>query len=212
MKILNTDLRFKRPLARRRETSRIVIHHSASAGNETAAVIHGWHRDRGWNGIGYHYVIRKDGTIERGRPEEMVGAHAGRQGNWNSIGICVDGHFSKNEPPQIQIKALVWLVNDIKNRHKKAKVVRHRDIGSTECPGVLFPWGELKGLLNKTKIPTAVKLTINDRPTTVPLRIVAGRTEAKLSGHWVQLRDLANLLQAEIGWNPETRTVNFKIK
>lgn len=48
----------------------------------------------GWAGIGYHFVIRKDGTIERGRPLSVVGAHA--QGdNLHTIGICMAGNFEK---------------------------------------------------------------------------------------------------------------------
>jgi hypothetical protein len=42
----------------------------------SAEQIHGWHLGNGWAGIGYHYVIRKDGTIERGRPEWAIGSHA----------------------------------------------------------------------------------------------------------------------------------------
>lgn len=210
MQIIETNLQFKE-LHQRKLTQRIILHHSASHGDETAEVIHRWHLQRGWSGIGYHYVIRKNGEIQRGRPERMVGAHAGRNGNWNSIGICVVGHFSQETPTSAQMDALVWLIHDIESRYGELEVIGHKDVMATDCPGQNFPWAELRQMLQGEK-PEGVKLTINGRPTRVPLRITNGRTEALLSGHWVQLRDLADLLQAEIGWDAETRTVNFKIK
>ncbi len=71
----------------------IVIHCSAVRPDQTssAADIEKWHRrDNHWNGIGYHYVIRRDGQIEPGRPEWMVGAHCVNH-NAHSIGICYEG-------------------------------------------------------------------------------------------------------------------------
>ena len=76
MRIIETGLQFG-GLQARSKTDLIVLHHSASA-DVSAAEIHGWHRAKGWAGIGYHFVIRKNGSIERGRPQEMIGAHAGR--------------------------------------------------------------------------------------------------------------------------------------
>ncbi|MCD5406975.1 MAG: N-acetylmuramoyl-L-alanine amidase [Desulfotomaculum sp.] len=218
MKIIETNLQFKE-LNSRTTMIRIIIHHSAGSGNETAATIHKFHLSQGWSGIGYHYVIKKAGTIERGRPEGMVGAHARRQGNWNSIGICVAGHFSVNEPTPAQMKALVWLINDIENRYKKQhqqisdlEIVGHNQVTSTECPGRLFPWDKLRTMLQEIKMLTGVKLTINHRPVEVSLRLVNGRSEVFLSGHWVQLRELAEIFLAQIEWDPATRTVNLIIK
>ncbi len=73
----------------------IVIHHVAiPSGDISSQAIHKAHLKNGWAGIGYHFVIRKDGTIERGRPLSVVGAHA--QGdNLHTIGICMAGNFEK---------------------------------------------------------------------------------------------------------------------
>ena len=76
-----------------RKISLIVIHCSAVQPDQTssAAQIDTWHRDRGWKfGIGYHYVIRRNGEIEPGRPEWMVGAHCVNH-NSHSIGVCYEG-------------------------------------------------------------------------------------------------------------------------
>ena len=71
----------------------IIIHCSAVRPDQmsSAAQIDSWHRQRGWKlGIGYHYVIRRDGTIEPGRPEWMIGAHCVNH-NAHSIGVCYEG-------------------------------------------------------------------------------------------------------------------------
>ena len=73
--------------------SLIIVHCSAVTPDQTssAAQIDTWHRDRGWKfGIGYHYVIRRNGEIEPGRPEWMVGAHCVNH-NSHSIGVCYEG-------------------------------------------------------------------------------------------------------------------------
>ena len=85
-----------------RTISLIVIHCSAVRPDQTssAAQIDSWHRQRGWElGIGYHYVIRRNGEIEPGRPEWMVGAHChvkGQNHNKYSIGVCYEGGLDAN--------------------------------------------------------------------------------------------------------------------
>ena len=74
----------------------IVIHCSATrAGKDlTAKDINQMHLDRGFNQIGYHYVIRLDGTVEEGRKLPLDGAHCNTKGfsdssyNRHSVGIC----------------------------------------------------------------------------------------------------------------------------
>ena len=75
VQIRETYLRFL-SLTNRTVTDAIVIHHVGGTDREvSAAEIHRWHLHNGWSGIGYHYVIHKDGSIERGRPRDAVGAH-----------------------------------------------------------------------------------------------------------------------------------------
>ena len=195
----------------RKATEHIIIHHSVS-GDVDAATIHRWHRERGWHGIGYHYVIRFDGTIERGRPENTVGAHAGAAANGDSIGICLAGHLTKHDPTEAQVNALVELIKDIYKRYGELVIIGHEEVMSTDCPGKKFPWSRIRAMLKGGTGTQEAKLTINGRPSVVPLRIVDGRTQALLSGAWVQLRDLADMMQAGIGWDEQTRTVNFVIR
>jgi N-acetyl-anhydromuramyl-L-alanine amidase AmpD len=121
----------------------IVLHHSASA-DVPAAEIHSWHRAKGWAGIGYHFVIRKDGCIERGRPQETVGAHAGAAVNGCSIGICLCGNFMLDLPSDAQLVSLVELVVWLKRYYQvpagaQIEVKLHREVAATECPGTRFP-------------------------------------------------------------------------
>ena len=58
-----------------------------------------WHRERGWLKIGYHYVIKRDGTVETGRELEEVGAHA-KGHNAISVGICMVGGLSEDNEPE----------------------------------------------------------------------------------------------------------------
>ena len=70
----------------------LIVHCTATARGKdfTAADVDRWHRQQGWNMIGYHYLVRLDGTIEKGRPETMQGAHC-KGYNYQSLGICYVG-------------------------------------------------------------------------------------------------------------------------
>lgn len=124
----------------RDDTDMIVIHHTGNPYDDdlSAEQIHTSHLMQGWSGIGYHYVVRKDGTIEEGRPEWAVGAHA--QGcNWNSVGIHVCGNFEFAEPTQAQIESTAYLVGYLCDKYcliPTAETVKgHRDLMPTACPG-----------------------------------------------------------------------------
>jgi N-acetyl-anhydromuramyl-L-alanine amidase AmpD len=144
--IIPTDLTFG-PLSPRQATRRIIIHHSASP-DVSAATIHGWHLQRGWSGIGYHFVIRQDGNIEAGRPADTIGAHAGPPANGDSIGICLAGNFMEYSPAGQQLQSLVQLIAYLRETYQvDLEVLRHKDVASTECPGDLFPWPEINGAL-----------------------------------------------------------------
>lgn len=101
--------------------SQAVIHHTASP-DVSAKTIDRWHRARGWKGIGYHFLIHQDGTVEAGRPLNRKGAHA--KGRNNRIGIALCGYdtFTKE-----QIAALKCVLHQYGVKH----ISRHHD----KCPG-----------------------------------------------------------------------------
>jgi N-acetylmuramoyl-L-alanine amidase len=144
----------------------IVIHHSAiSPGTEeniTAEDIEFIHKSRGFRAfywgrfyhIGYHYVILPDGTIQRGRPDHCLGAHA--IGYNSYIGVCLIGNFSSKQnptgmhgseaPTEQQMQALVALCSNLQIEYgiPTERIIRHNDVNSnTECPGDRFSLDDL---------------------------------------------------------------------
>lgn len=126
----------------RSATTELILHH-AEASKASVEDINQWHLERGWTGIGYHYYIRKDGTIWRGRPEWALGAHAVGH-NDKSIGICCEGAYMTETMPAAQLSALKDLICDIMSRYGNLKLLRHKDVNETDCPGVNFPWTEVQ--------------------------------------------------------------------
>ena len=118
-----------------RKISHVVLHTAAARGDQSAAIIDQWHKNQGWSKIGYHWVVRKGGWIERGRPESEVGA--GVAGfNAHSIHVCVTGHGDLEPWTPRQIESAVRLVAEIVVRHglKEAvkanpnRVLGHREV------------------------------------------------------------------------------------
>lgn len=141
MEILEQTYDWAMPLARRSATRRIILHHAAAV-TCTAQQIHQWHLANGWAGIGYHFFVRKDGRVYRGRPEDTVGAHAGNN-NYDSIGICFEGNFMTETMGDAQRKAGQELVQYLKDKYGISKVQKHSDVNATGCPGTHFPFGEI---------------------------------------------------------------------
>lgn len=146
MNIIETNLKFG-AMTNRKSTSRIILHH-AEASHCTAADIHRWHLNNGWAGAGYHFLVRKDGSIYRLRPENKVGSHA-KGANSNSIGICFEGAYMTETMPQAQINAGKELVAYLKSKYGISKVQRHSDVYPTSCPGTNFPFDEIAGASGK---------------------------------------------------------------
>ena len=143
MKIIETELPFSGGFARRSRTDEIILHH-AEASSATVEQVNRWHLDNGWTGIGYHYYIRKDGSVYRGRPEWAVGAHA-KGHNDRSIGICCEGMYMTETMPKTQLTAILELVRDVQSRYgNRLTLLRHRDVNETDCPGDNFPWEQVK--------------------------------------------------------------------
>jgi N-acetyl-anhydromuramyl-L-alanine amidase AmpD len=137
--IVDTELEFRNDLQERSATNYIVVHHVGDITRDvSAAEIHSWHLSNGWAGIGYHYVIRKDGTIERGRWRGYTGSHA-YNSNWCSVGICVVGDSMQEDITPEQRASLVNLIAELCDIYElektRATIVGHRELNETSCPG-----------------------------------------------------------------------------
>ena len=141
MKIIEKSYNWKGKLSTRTRIDEIVLHH-ADAKECSADDIHSWHLQRGWSGFGYNFLVRKDGKIYRGRPENTVGAHTSGH-NLNTIGICFEGDFSQEYMGDIQIKAGQELVKYLKDKYNINVVKGHRDYMATDCPGKNFPFDKI---------------------------------------------------------------------
>lgn len=119
----------------------IIIHCSASPrGRDVGAKeIRQWHLQRGFRDIGYHVVIRLDGTIETGRPLGQPGAHCLGKNNC-SIGVCYvggvekDGKTPADTRTPSQRSALLNVIRQLKTLFPDAKVKGHRDFAAKACP------------------------------------------------------------------------------
>ena len=149
MNIIEKTYNWTGSLKDRASTKRIILHHAESK-SCTADDIHRWHLANGWGGIGYHFFVRKDGSIYRGRPEGVVGSHA-KGSNSDSIGICFEGSYMTETMSDVQINAGRELVAYLKNKYGIATVQKHKDVCSTNCPGINFPFN---AIVNGTVAPT----------------------------------------------------------
>ena len=124
-----------------RKITLIVIHCSAVRPDQTSSAkeIEKWHKDRGFKCIGYHYVIRRNGEIESGRPEWMIGAHCVNH-NRHSIGVCYEGGLDiRGQPADTrtaeQKAAMRRLLEDLHRRYPRAMIVGHHDLYPPKpCP------------------------------------------------------------------------------
>lgn len=124
-----------------RQITEIIVHSTATPKgmNATAQDIDRWHRQRGFDCIGYHYVILRNGQIERGRSVEIAGAHC-KGHNSNTIGVAYVGGLNESRQSADtrtgaqQIALHVLLHNLVKQYPTIRKISGHRDYCNTACP------------------------------------------------------------------------------
>ena len=119
----------------------IVVHCSAVKPGQTSSAkqIDGWHKTQGWKGIGYHYVVRRNGSVEHGRQLREVGAHVAKHNRY-SVGVCYEGGYDENgkeadtRTPKQKV-ALRKLLEELHERFPRAVIVGHHDLDPIKpCP------------------------------------------------------------------------------
>lgn len=123
-----------------RKITEIILHCSATIEGKdyTVADIDRWHKARGWKGIGYHFVIYRDGSVHQGRPLEQIGAHCLNH-NSHSIGICYIGGLDTNKKAKDtrtpeQRTALRALVAELQRQFPGTMVHGHSEFANKACP------------------------------------------------------------------------------
>lgn len=164
MQIFETDTYKKlKDKAKDNNPEWLIIHHSggtdsdplADTSHHTAKMMEEWHIKKGWEGLGYTYVIEKDGKVWAGRPEHYHGAHTEGK-NSKSIGICLAGNFDATLPTKEQEDSLreLLIVLTAKYAIPKDKIVPHRTFARKTCFGKKLSDKWAQGLLNSNPVPS----------------------------------------------------------
>lgn len=120
-----------------------VLHHSASR-VASPADIHRWHLGRGYCGIGYHFVVRKNGKVYRGRPTWAMGGHTLGYNHW--LGIVAEGDFTREKMPEKQRISLQRLCAQLARQYRGLRFEPHRAMpdNATVCPGGNYPLAKIR--------------------------------------------------------------------
>jgi len=143
MNIIDAGLKFK-SLSYGNKPNKLVLHH-AEASKCSVQDIHSWHLNNGWSGIGYHYFIRKDGSIYKGRPDGAIGSHC-QGSNTNTLGICFEGNYMKETMPTAQYNVGIDLIKYLRCKYGNLPIYGHKELLATACPGDKFPLADFKEL------------------------------------------------------------------
>ncbi|WYM31330.1 lysozyme [Citrobacter phage Citrof5] len=140
----------------RKETNAIFVHCAATKPSQDVGVreIRQWHKEKGWLDIGYHFVIRRDGTLEAGREQSAVGSHVANY-NHDSVGVCLvggiddKGKFAANFTPA-QMSMLRSLLVTLQAQYPGAVLRAHHDVAPKACPSF-----DLKRWWDKNELVTS---------------------------------------------------------
>lgn len=183
----------------------IVIHHTGVNVDQTVETINNFHKNnRGWAGIGYHFYIRQDGSVYKGRPMTVRGVHT-PSANSISLGVALAGDFSIHQPTDEQKDSLVDLIRWIFKNYKKLEIKGHNDFDPSECPGTNFPMQEIKDRVvnvgNKVK-KEIEEIKINIKGEQVDGYLIDGRA------FW-PVREGITLINYDINWDDDAREVTI---
>ncbi len=144
-----------------RQIDEIILHCTATPEGRPVSVaeIDRWHKDRGWSGIGYHYVIHLDGKVEPGRPVERVGAHV-KNHNERTVGVVYVGGVdatgkAKDTRTKEQKEAFTKLIGELDRRFSFKKLSGHYEYANKDCPS--FDVAPYRKLLASAKSNFAVE-------------------------------------------------------
>lgn len=160
MFIQDANLKPNTPLKYCNMPQYIILHHADM--NGTVEQVDQVHKDEGFSMIGYNYYVRKDGSIWRGRPEGAIGANCYNY-NMKSISICAEGNFMIDIMPSAQKQSIGILVKYIQSEYNnRLKVVGHKELYNTDCPGINYPIDDIKNGIIETAIQEPIKEEVEE--------------------------------------------------
>lgn len=196
MNIIETNLNFRNGSPYNNYPKSIVLHHTECNG-WTVERLHQLHLGNGWSGIGYHFYVRKDGKIYRGRPEYTTGAHC-KGFNTNSLGISFEGCYNSTDRNMLsaQFQAGLQLIAYLKNKYGISRIYGHREVGSSDCPGKYFPLDAFRN--GKANVSTS-SVTRSSSSSSTPLwRLCINGDIVRRLQHELNVQFHANI--KEDGW------------
>lgn len=178
---------------KRSKTNYIVLHHAAAV-KASPDDIHQWHSNNGWSGIGYHIYITKTGEAYHGRPLDTIGSHV-YGFNSESIGVCFEGNFETEAMSQVQKLKGIEVVNELRTMYPGAKIVGHRDLMATGCPGINFPFEEItNGITPKKELESVNDIVweLNHRGIITDTKLWLKKLAEDTDAYWLA-RKCANM-------------------
>lgn len=142
----------------RASTEAIFVHCSATkpSMNWGLREIRQSHKERGFLDVGYHFIIKRDGTIEAGRDEDVIGAHVEGY-NSTSVGVCLVGGVDDRLKPEAnftpaQMQALRSLLVTLLAKYEGSILRAHHDVAPKACPSFdLKRWWEKNELVTSDR-------------------------------------------------------------
>ncbi len=202
MKIIEKSYLWSGSLEPRPKTNYILLHHMA--GNGSADNLHTIHLKNGWAGIGYHFYVRKDGSIYRGRPIDKKGSHVSGY-NSQCLGVCFEGNFETETMCQAQLKAGQELVAYLKGIYPKAILKSHKDLNATACPGRNFPFDKIAN--GEITEATDIVKALGERGIMTNQPLWLKKCVPDSNAYWLA-RKICNMTKNRAERKPELKSIN----
>lgn len=190
----------------------LVVHHSATSPDLDIEDIHRMHLNEGFTCVGYHAVIKKDGTVQWGRPMDSQGAQTYGY-NHCSLGVCLIGYFHRDsvnrgqypdKPTDRQLTSLVEvLTNWRKKIPQKVEIVGHRQLNSTSCPGDGFSHLMIEGISKKVDNVLKHEIPINPPPITPVDRYYTALVHKYSTQYNLRPEFVHSIIKQESDYNPK---------
>ncbi|WP_158212388.1 N-acetylmuramoyl-L-alanine amidase [Natranaerobius trueperi] len=206
-KELNMNLNFMSDL-KREDIKFLIIHHTGVSLDQRVETINNFHKnDRGWAGIGYHFYIRQNGSIYRGRPITKQGVHTSSV-NSKSLAVCLAGNFNSNKPEEFpdQKEALIDLLAWLSHEFPNTTLEKNREFNNTSCPGDNFNIHqireEVESRINEKKDLPNISRRINGKFDGEDFKGTAYLIESRV---YIPVRVLEDYFDVTVSWNRETQ-------
>ena len=206
----------KRPSTRTvNQITHIAIHHSLTTSGSAEAFANYHVGTNDWSVMGYHYVVGREGDISWCSDHTVVTPHVGNHNRY-SLGICMVGDFRTQQPTEKQYEATLWLVNHLqKQLPNKCQVWGHNQFSgyqSKQCP--VIDMNKFRKDVEEFNKPKVQPKPTQSQYQTAKVTFEGNEVEALLidGKTMVQIRNLANLLNVQIGYDTSTRTTTFNNK